>query len=77
MLKKDQLPGILLCAVLTVPAWILGQLVPVVGGPVFAILLGIILALTPFNVVAALLFPSPGDAIGLSNEGFGLLWGQS
>ncbi len=48
MLKKDQLPGILLCAVLTVPAWILGQLVPVVGGPVFAILLGIILALTPF-----------------------------
>ncbi|MCD8374820.1 MAG: YeiH family protein [Oscillospiraceae bacterium] len=48
LLKKDQLPGILLCAVLTVPAWILGQLVPVVGGPVFAILLGIILALTPF-----------------------------
>lgn len=48
MLKKDQLPGILLCAVLTVPAWILGQLVPVVGGPVFAILLGIILALMPF-----------------------------
>ena len=33
-------PGLLLCLVLAVPAWFLGQAFPVIGGPVFAILLG-------------------------------------
>lgn len=32
--------GILLCLGIAIPAWLLGQLVPVVGGPVFAILAG-------------------------------------
>lgn len=37
--------GVLLCLLIAVPAWFLGQLVPVVGGPVFAILAGMGIAL--------------------------------
>lgn len=37
--------GILLCLVIAVPAWFLGRLVPVVGGPVFAILAGMVVTL--------------------------------
>ncbi len=37
--------GILLCLIIAVPAWFLGQAVPVIGGPVFAILIGMILTL--------------------------------
>lgn len=37
--------GLLLCIVIAVPAWLLGQWLPVVGGPVFAILAGMILTL--------------------------------
>ncbi len=36
-------PGVLLCFGLAVPAWLLGKLAPVVGGPVIAILLGMVL----------------------------------
>lgn len=43
-LKKNG-RGLLLCLVIAVPAWLLGRLVPVVGGPVFAILAGMLLAL--------------------------------
>lgn len=42
---KQKLPGLALCLVIAVPAWCLGQLAPVVGGPVFAILAGMVLAL--------------------------------
>ena len=35
-IKKNGL-GILLCLAIAVPSWFLGQLLPVVGGPVFAI----------------------------------------
>lgn len=38
---KKYVPGLLLCLILAIPAWYLGKLIPVVGGPVFAILLGI------------------------------------
>ena len=38
-------PGVALCLVLAVPSWLLGRAFPVVGGPVFAILLGMALAL--------------------------------
>lgn len=34
--------GIILCFCIAVPSWYLGRLVPVVGGPVFAILIGMI-----------------------------------
>ena len=37
---KKLVPGLLLCLILALPAWFLGKLVPVVGGPVFAILIG-------------------------------------
>ncbi|MEA5003230.1 MAG: YeiH family protein [Christensenella sp.] len=37
--------GLLLCLAIAVPAFFLGKLLPVVGGPVFAILIGMVLAL--------------------------------
>lgn len=42
---KANLPGILLCFVLALPAWFLGKKFEVIGGPVFAILIGMIIAL--------------------------------
>ena len=38
-------PGLLLCLVIAVPCWMLGKAFPVVGGPVFAILAGMVIAL--------------------------------
>lgn len=46
---KQNGKGLLLCAGISVPAWFLGMLVPVVGGPVFAILIGMALALVLKN----------------------------
>lgn len=43
-LKKNG-PGILLCLIIATPAWILGRTFPIIGGPVFGILFGIIIAL--------------------------------
>ena len=37
--------GLLLCLVIAIPSWLLGQAVPVIGGPVFAILAGMIITL--------------------------------
>ena len=37
--------GLLLCLCIAIPAWLLGQTVPVVGGPVFSILIGMVLTL--------------------------------
>ncbi len=42
---KNKWKGVLFCLVVAVPAWFLGKQVEVVGGPVFAILLGMVLAL--------------------------------
>lgn len=44
-LVKHSILGTLLCLVIAVPAWFLGQLSPIVGGPVFAILAGMVVAL--------------------------------
>lgn len=41
----DKWRGMLLCLILAVPCWWLGKLAPVVGAPVFAILLGMLVAL--------------------------------
>ncbi len=38
-------PGLALCLVLAIPSWLLGRIFPVIGGPVFAILLGMAVAL--------------------------------
>ena len=42
---KELAPGVLLCLVLAVPCWLLGKAFPVVGGSVFAILIGMVIAL--------------------------------
>ena len=42
---KQKGPGLLLCLAVALPSWWLGRLFPVVGGPVFAILCGMILTL--------------------------------
>jgi len=42
--KRENLPGLALCGVLAVLAWFLGSLLPLVGGPILGILLGITLA---------------------------------
>ena len=43
-LKKNG-AGLLLCLIIAVPAWFLGQAFPVIGGPVFAILTGMVVTL--------------------------------
>ena len=42
---KRTAPGIALCLFIALPAWALGQWLPVVGGPVFAILIGMVITL--------------------------------
>lgn len=42
---KARWRGVLFCLVVALPAWVLGKRFEVVGGPVFAILFGIVLAL--------------------------------
>ena len=37
--------GILVCLVMAAPCWLLGQRFPIVGGPVFGILAGMIITL--------------------------------
>lgn len=41
---KKIAPGLILCLILGIPCLLLGKLFPVVGGPVFAIILGMIIA---------------------------------
>lgn len=40
----EKLRGIALCLVISIVAWLLGQQLEVVGGPVFGILIGMLLA---------------------------------
>ena len=40
---KEKFPGVLLCFLLALPCWWLGHKFPVIGAPVFAIVLGMIL----------------------------------
>lgn len=40
----EKLPGIVLAALIAVPAWLLGKEVPIIGSPVLGILFGMILA---------------------------------
>ena len=49
---KELAPGVLLCLALAVPCWLLGKAFPVVGGSVFAILLGMVIALFYHNKAA-------------------------
>lgn len=40
-----KLPGILMCLTIAAPAWILGKAFPLIGGPIFAILAGMLLVI--------------------------------
>lgn len=42
---KSFFPGILLCLAIAVPSWFLGRFYPIIGGPVFAILIGMVIVL--------------------------------
>lgn len=42
---SGRVPGVALCACAAVPCWLLGSAVPIVGGPVFGILAGMMVAL--------------------------------
>ncbi len=44
---KRLLPGILLCFLIAVPSWYLGTAFPIIGGPVFGILIGMLIAFLP------------------------------
>lgn len=44
-LVTKNMKGLLLCLVIAVPAWILGSAFPIIGGPVIAIILGMIVTL--------------------------------
>ena len=46
---KKNWKGVLLCLVIAIPSWILGKIFPIVGGPVFGIILGMIITLPPGN----------------------------
>ncbi|HHV3399736.1 TPA: putative sulfate exporter family transporter, partial [Streptococcus agalactiae] len=42
MLFKEKIPGLILCFIIAIPSWLLGLYLPLIGAPVFAILIGII-----------------------------------
>ena len=42
---RERSLGLLLCLAVAVPCWLLGKAMPVIGGPVFAILAGMVIAL--------------------------------
>ncbi len=42
---KTNWKGFLLCLIIALPSWLLGKRFPIIGGPVIAILLGMILTL--------------------------------
>ena len=42
-INQKTLPGILLCAILAIPCWLLGLEFHLIGSPIFAIILGIII----------------------------------
>ena len=42
---KKNYKGMLLCLIIAIPCWFLGKKFPIVGGPVFGIILGMIITL--------------------------------
>ena len=42
--SSKNLPGALLCFLIAIPAWLLGQWLPIAGGPVIGIMLGMLIA---------------------------------
>ena len=44
IIKKNG-PGLVLCIILAIPSWLLGKAFPIIGGPIIAIIVGMIIAL--------------------------------
>ena len=44
-ISKKDIPGMVLCTGIASVAWVLGKFVPIIGGPVFAILIGMLLVM--------------------------------
>ena len=44
-LIEKYVPGILVASIIAIPAWIIGNAFPIIGAPVLAILLGMVVAL--------------------------------
>ncbi len=44
-MTKEKSRGIFFCFLMAIPAWYLGKMMPIVGGPVFSIIIGIILGM--------------------------------
>lgn len=42
---RKNLPGVIVCLLIAVPSWFLGKKFPVIGGPVIAILLGMVITM--------------------------------
>lgn len=42
---KKLAPGLLLCLIIAVPCWFLGKALPIIGGPVFAIIIGMVIGI--------------------------------
>lgn len=42
---KKNIPGILVCFLIAIPSWLIGKAFPVIGGPVIAILAGMVITL--------------------------------
>ena len=42
---RKYLPGMAVCLAIAIPSWLLGKLLPVIGGPVFSIVIGMVIAL--------------------------------
>lgn len=42
--NKENIEGIIFCFLMAIPAWFLGKIMPIIGGPVFSILIGILVA---------------------------------
>ena len=42
---KKFAPGLVVCLAIAIPSWFLGKLFPIIGGPVIAILAGMLVAL--------------------------------
>lgn len=55
-MKKENISGLIACFALAVVSYLLGKQVPIVGGPVFAIILGIAIATMVPNVTKKSLF---------------------
>lgn len=50
----DRIPGLVFCVGIALAAWRLGTFAPLVGGPVFGILIGLVVALVRGNIPARL-----------------------